>query len=276
MMVGKNKKKIVGLFQPPSTYTSHGRTVTSTSGTSALRDVSSIYECVWLLLTNYRVYVRNLNEKIKIPVLKEKLTSEFEAFGKILDVVAHKNLRMRGQAFIVFDSVDAAKKAQEGMANREVFGRQIEVQFAKSKSDATIAQSGNEDALEKHRRRRLAAKELRQIEDNKRRKVDGANGATGTGGGATTASSRKHKKDQLDFLPPNKILFLQELPAGVQQDQVEAIFSGFKGFTEVRLMAVRRLGFVEFETDEDAVVAKEATAGLVMDGSAVRITYAKK
>lgn len=41
-------------------------------------------------------------------------------------------------------------------------------------------------------------------------------------------------------------------------------------------MAVRRLGFVEFETDEDAVAAKEDTAGLVLEGSQVQITYAKK
>lgn len=98
-------------------------------------------------------------------------------------------------------------------------------------------------------------------------------GATTITGGTT---SRKQKKDQLDFLPPNKILFLQELPPGVQQGMVEAAFSSYKGFTEVRLMAVRRLGFVEFETDEDAVAAKEGSTGLVLEGFSVRITYAKK
>lgn len=215
-----------------------------------------------------RVYVRNLNEKIKIPELKDKLRSEFEPFGPILDVIAHKNLRMRGQAFVVFESLDDAKKAQQEMRNREVFGKPMIVQFAKSKSDATIAQAGNDDALEKHKRRRLAAKDLRQVEDNKKRK----NPAAGT----TAAPSKKAKKDQLDFLPPHKILFLQELPAGVLQSTVDGVFSQYKGFMEVRLMAVRRLGFVEFETDEDAVAAKEATAGLVLDGSPVRITYAKK
>lgn len=215
----------------------------------------------------FRVYVRNLNEKIKIPELKDKLRSEFESFGPILDVIAHKNLRMRGQAFVVFEYLDDAKKAQQEMRNREVFGKPMIVQFAKSKSDATIAQAGNDDALEKHKRRRLATKELRQVEDNKKRK----NPAAGA-----TAPSKKAKKDQLDFLPPHKILFLQELPAGVLQSTVDGVFSQYKGFVEVRLMAVRRLGFVEFETDEDAVAAKEATAGLVLDGSPVRITYAKK
>lgn len=211
--------------------------------------------------------MRNLNEKIKIPVLKEKLLEEFTPFGPVLDVIAHKNIRMRGQAFVVFESIDSAKKAQQEMRNRELFGKPMIVQFAKTKSDATISQSGNEEALDTHKRRRIASKELRQVEDSKRPAL-----STST---SSKPTSRK-KKDQLDFLPPNKILFLQDLPAGIQQSAVEAIFSQFKGFMEVRLMEVRRLGFVEFETDEDAVSAKENTAGLVMEDSAVRITYAKK
>lgn len=233
-----------------------------------------ISRCHHFLLTCPRVYVRNLNEKTKIPELKAALHREFEPFGPVLDVIAHKNLRMRGQAFVVFETVEAAQRAHEKMAGRELFGKPMAVQFARSKSDATIAQSGNQDALEKHKRRRLAAKELRQVEDSKRHKAAG-NGKAPAGAPSGT-TQRKAKKDQLDFLPPNKILFLQELPPGVQQATVESIFSGFKGYTEVRLMAVRRLGFVEFETDEDAVVAKEATAGLVLEGSPVRITYAKK
>ncbi|KAF5099397.1 hypothetical protein D0Z00_001676 [Geotrichum galactomycetum] len=237
-----------------------------------------------------RVYVRNLNEKIKIPELKTKLREEFSPFGEVLDVIAHKNLRMRGQAFIVFSSVAEATKAQTalGTGAHELFGQRIEVQFAKTKSDATIAQAGNEEALEKHKRRRLAEKELRQVESSKRQRTDAAGHSLARGhpstsvptGPASGASSLHHKKaakkDQLDFLPPNKVLFLQELPAGVTQSAVETVFKKFTGFVEVRLMAVRRLGFVEFERDEDAVAAKEATSGLVLDGSAVRITYAKK
>ena len=55
--------------------------------------------------------------------LKTTLRQEFESFGPVLDVVAHKNLRMRGQAFVVFESIEDAKKAQQEMRNREVFGK---------------------------------------------------------------------------------------------------------------------------------------------------------
>ena len=57
------------------------------------------------------LYIQNLNEKIKIPVLKSSLRGLFKSYGEVLDVVAHSNLRMRGQAFVSFESPEMAKKA---------------------------------------------------------------------------------------------------------------------------------------------------------------------
>lgn len=57
------------------------------------------------------LYIQNLNEKIKLPVLKQSLKSLFKTYGEVLDVVAHNNLRMRGQAFVSFESPEIAKKA---------------------------------------------------------------------------------------------------------------------------------------------------------------------
>ena len=57
------------------------------------------------------LYIQNLNEKIKIPVLKASLRGLFKSYGEVLDVVAHGNLRMRGQAFVSFESADVARKA---------------------------------------------------------------------------------------------------------------------------------------------------------------------
>lgn len=57
------------------------------------------------------LYIQNLNEKIKIDVLKQSLRALFKTYGEVLDVVAHPNLRMRGQAFVSFESTEAAQKA---------------------------------------------------------------------------------------------------------------------------------------------------------------------
>ena len=44
--------------------------------------------------------------------MKETLTNLFSNYGTVLDVVAHRNLRMRGQAFVAFESPETAAKAQ--------------------------------------------------------------------------------------------------------------------------------------------------------------------
>lgn len=46
-------------------------------------------------------------------VLKASLRGLFKSYGEVLDVVAHSNLRMRGQAFVSFASADTAKKAMK-------------------------------------------------------------------------------------------------------------------------------------------------------------------
>ena len=62
-------------------------------------------------LVSETLYIQNLNEKVKIPVLKASLRSLFKSYGEVVDVVAHANLRMRGQAFVSFESPEIAKKA---------------------------------------------------------------------------------------------------------------------------------------------------------------------
>lgn len=47
----------------------------------------------------------------RLAVMKATLRGLFKSYGEVLDVVAHSNLRMRGQAFVSFASVESAKKA---------------------------------------------------------------------------------------------------------------------------------------------------------------------
>jgi len=43
--------------------------------------------------------------------MKQTLRGLFKSYGEVLDVVAHNNLRMRGQAFVSFADAETAKKA---------------------------------------------------------------------------------------------------------------------------------------------------------------------
>lgn len=44
--------------------------------------------------------------------MKRTLRSLFKNYGDVLDVVAHPNMRMRGQAFVSFADKEIARKAQ--------------------------------------------------------------------------------------------------------------------------------------------------------------------
>ncbi|KAG8937018.1 hypothetical protein FRC02_008125 [Tulasnella sp. 418] len=69
------------------------------------------------------IYIQNLNEKVKIQVLKQSLTNLFKSYGEVINVTAHRNLRMRGQAFVSFQSKEAAAKAVKEVKGFPLYGK---------------------------------------------------------------------------------------------------------------------------------------------------------
>jgi len=69
------------------------------------------------------LYINNLNEKIKKAPLKKALYEAFSQFGRILEIVTTRGEKMRGQAWICFESVAAATNAMakfQGMDTRSL------------------------------------------------------------------------------------------------------------------------------------------------------------
>lgn len=96
---------------------------------------------------NHTIYINNLNEKIKkdgefsiqpihlvchnsilfdvnshpisfSPVyaeLKKSLYAIFSQFGQILDILVARNLKMKGQAFVIFKEINSASNALRSM-----------------------------------------------------------------------------------------------------------------------------------------------------------------
>jgi RNA recognition motif-containing protein len=82
----------------------------------------------------------------------------FSEYGTILEVVAKTNLKAKGQAFIVFDNVESATRAIEEINGFDIFDKPMVLDYAKTRSDATVQREGGNDELEAHKRRRLAEK----------------------------------------------------------------------------------------------------------------------
>jgi RNA recognition motif-containing protein len=51
---------------------------------------------------SHTLYVNNLNEKIKKDVLKKSILSVFSQFGKVIDIVACRGIRLRGQVSLCY------------------------------------------------------------------------------------------------------------------------------------------------------------------------------
>ena len=82
-----------------------------------------------------------------------------------------------------------------------------------------------------------------------------------------------------EYLPPNKILFVQNLPDEYDIDALTAIFGRFEGFREVRLVPGRKgIAFIEYESETGAISAKENTAGMALgDGTQImKVTYQRQ
>lgn len=90
--------------------------------------------------------------------MKEALTEIFSEYGNVIDLVAMKNLKAKGQAFVVFDDVKAAETAIKEVQGFELFEKPMILDYAKTRSDATVEREGNAEELEAHKRRRLAEK----------------------------------------------------------------------------------------------------------------------
>lgn len=82
-----------------------------------------------------------------------------------------------------------------------------------------------------------------------------------------------------EYLPPNKTLFLQNLPEEYDVVSLSAIFGRFEGFREVRLVPGRRgIAFVEYEAEAGAISAKESTAGMSLgaEQKIIKVVYQRK
>lgn len=78
-------------------------------------------------------------------------------------------------------------------------------------------------------------------------------------------------------LPPNKILFLQNLPDSATKEQLVQIYGQFDGFREVRMVPGRKgIAFVEYDMEGQAGLARVNTAKLVMDGQQVQVSFQRK
>ena len=259
---------------------------------------------------NETLYIQNLNERVKLPsaytlltpVMKQSLEALFSTFGPVLSIVAHKNLRMRGQAFVSFQDKDTATRAMKEVSGFPLYGKSMvcaarltqRVSYARTPSDSVVAPPGGapgtseaEQALEAHKAARLAQKPLtrrrnihrqRALQRKKEQEQAIARGDVPAPAPRRTAPARAQANQLPDeYVPPNRILFLQQMPSTVTRDQLLGIFGSMPNLYEVRTIPGRTdIAFVEFHDIPSSVAAREATNGYTFPtGEHLKVSFAR-
>lgn len=223
---------------------------------------------------NHTIYINNLNEKIKKEELKKSLYAIFSQFGQILDIVALKTLKMRGQAFVIFSDINGASNALRSMQGFPFYEKPMRIQYAKNQSDVIAKRYGT--YVERPKRDSSAASKEPAVKKEKKEKsgASGANGSAVSAPGAGSSGGSQQNGNEA----PNKILFLVNLPEDTEQSVLQMLFQPFAGFKEVRLVPGRAdIAFVEFENEALATVAKDALQGFkISPTNPIKISYAKK
>ncbi|RAL08683.1 U2 snRNP complex subunit MSL1 [Aspergillus homomorphus CBS 101889] len=86
-------------------------------------------------LPNQTLYCTNLPDKLRKHDLRLSLYMLFSTYGTVLDVVALKTEKMRGQAHIVFKDVQTSTQAMRALQGFEFFGKQMKIVYARGTSD---------------------------------------------------------------------------------------------------------------------------------------------
>lgn len=70
-----------------------------------------------------------------------------------------------------------------------------------------------------------------------------------------------------EYLPPNSVLFVQNLPEGTTSEDLREVFEQYAGLQEIRTVPAKRdIAFVEFVDEATSAVAKDALHNFKIDG----------
>jgi len=209
------------------------------------------------LRPNHTIYIQNMNEKIKKEDLRKSLYVLMSQFGQVLDIVALKTMKMRGQAFVIFKEISSATNALRSMQGFPFYEKPMRISYSKTDSDMIAKMKGTyKDRAIKS----AGAEKMKKLKKTKSGKPD------------------SNMQDGSSSVPPNEILFVTNLPEETNEMMLGMLFNQFPGFKEVRLVPGRAdIAFVEFEGAEQSTSARDALQGFkISPTNAIKISFAKK
>jgi len=251
---------------------------------------------------NQTLYVNNLNDKINVETLKKSLREVFAAFGGIIDIVAMKSLKRRGQAWIIFKEPSSATNSLKSLQGFPFYNKPMKINYARTKSDAIAKADGT---YVERPRKTIKREDLRKgktaapatttapAADAKRVPAVAA-AAPAAAAVVQPSATQKSIQDRIGWNPqqtpnaptlakpqgvaqPNRTLFVENLPVEATDTMLSMLFRQYPGFQEVRLIPGRNVAFVDYQNEYQAGMAMQGLQGFAMTPEVnLQLSYARK
>ena len=204
------------------------------------------------------LYIKNLNEKIKIDELKEALDKEFSQFGEIIEIRVRNTIRLKGQAFISFKTKEESINAKKNLNDKLFLNKKLIIEFAKTPSDSILLLQGKltenqkkiKDLSRKRNRDEFYENLKQKIEQEKNNNITNNEMIINTKDSNENEISIKINPEEV-----NKSLFVQGLNNSVTNQKLIELFNSISGFKEVKYFPTKGICFVEYDTIENATNA---------------------
>lgn len=166
------------------------------------------------------------------------------------------------------------------MANFSFYGKPLQVNYARAKSDVVSKKDNTfvprplRKAPKKRRLGKKAKKEKKDKKDGKREKKDPGDQPNSTTDGPPA------EQDLVQQMPvaPNRILFVENLPKQTTDTTLSMLFQPYSGFKEARLVNGRPgIAFVEFDDASQSAIAKQALHNFkITPTNNMKVTFARQ
>jgi len=240
------------------------------------------------------LYINNLNDQVNKDELRSQLYALFSTYGKIIDVIASKGPKKRGQAFLVFTDLAGATSALRACEGMVFYDKPMHIDYAKSKSYATLkredplfvppnsahahssaTQNGRITISDKRERdddteddERQAKREKADEDDEEEMEIDEDEESVQPSTSALTSDSVPPASEQ-----PSARLLCTNLPQEVTNDVLSVLFQQYKGFRSNHVVqsptpneagAKVKMAQVLFDSSDLAAAAKDAMDGFLL------------
>ena len=197
---------------------------------------------------------------VPAPELKKSIYHVCGQFGKVLEVNANKTLSGRGQAFVIFDDIASATRAVRDMSNFMFYGKAMvrgvlsfgahtrmcvcvcgccaylvidptrirppspnqRVAYSKNKSDVISQRDGS--FVQRPKRKMDGAESGKSAAKHAKKPAAASSSSSSSSSSSATFAAGARASMIDDEVPPNAVLFVQQLPAEATQPMVAARF----------------------------------------------------